>query len=92
MAVQKLSVSFDAELADAVREAAASTGGNLSSWLAEAAAARLRAEAVDEYLADFQRRHGPFTEAELAAADIELGYPPLEESMPRAPSFSTPAP
>lgn len=79
VAVQKLSVSFEADLADAVREAAAAAGGGLSSWLAEAAAARLRAEAIDEFLADYQRTHGAFTEAELTAADIELGYRQVDE-------------
>lgn len=78
--MQKLSVSFETDLADAVRQAAAATGGGLSSWLAEAAAARLRTEALDEFLADYQRTHGAFTEEELTAAEVELGYRPAESS------------
>jgi hypothetical protein len=75
-AVQKLSVSFETELADAVRVAAQASGAGLSGWLAEAAAARLRAESIDDFLADYQARHGAFSEAELAAAAADLGYPP----------------
>lgn len=72
--MQKLSVSFESDLADAVRQAASAAGGGLSGWLAEAAAARLRAEAIDTFLADYERTHGAFTEAELTAAEVELGY------------------
>ena len=72
--MQKLSVSFDSDLADAVRAAAQASGSGLSGWLAEAAAARLRGDAVDQYLTDYQDRHGAFTDAELAAADRKLGY------------------
>jgi hypothetical protein len=36
--VDKLSISFDPELGDAVRSAAAQAGKPVSSWLAEAAA------------------------------------------------------
>src|SRR3989442_6680811 len=41
--VDKLSVSFDPDLGDAVRAAAKRSGRGLSGWLAEAAGARLRA-------------------------------------------------
>lgn len=80
MPVKKLSVSFDAELADAVRTAAATSAGGVSGWLAEAAGARLRADAFDEFIEDWQRVHGYFTEEELAEADAELGYPAWEQS------------
>lgn len=42
MAVEKLSISFDAALAAAVRQAAESDGVGVSSWLADAAAAKVR--------------------------------------------------
>jgi hypothetical protein len=42
VAVKKLSVSFDAELADAIRAAAAEEGVSMSTWLASAAAAKAR--------------------------------------------------
>ncbi len=42
MAAEKLSISFDGELADAVRAAAAADGTTVSNWLAEAAQDRVR--------------------------------------------------
>jgi hypothetical protein len=71
--VDKMSVSFDAELGDAVRSAAAQAGKPLSAWLAEAAASKLRAEALAQFLAAWESEHGPFTAAELAQAERELG-------------------
>ena len=44
MKVDKLSISFDPELGDAVRAAAAEAGKPLSAWLADAAASKLRAD------------------------------------------------
>ena len=44
MKVDKMSVSLDPQLGDAVRSAASRAGKPLSSWLAEAAASKLRAE------------------------------------------------
>ncbi len=73
MKVDKLSVSFDPELGDAVRSAAAQAGKPLSAWLAEAAASKLRAEALAEFLADWQAEHGVLTAAEIARAERELG-------------------
>jgi len=68
-----MSISFDPELGDAVRAAAAETGKPLSSWLAEAAASKLRAEALAAFLADWQVEHGALTAAEIAEAEQELG-------------------
>lgn len=45
----------------------------LSSWLAEAAATKLRAEALEQYLDEWEREHGAFTTAELEQAERELG-------------------
>jgi hypothetical protein len=73
MKVDKLSVSFDPELGDAVRSAAAESGKPLSSWLAEAAGSKLRAEALAEFLNDWQGEHGIITADELARAEQELG-------------------
>ncbi len=73
MKVDKLSVSFDPELGDAVRSAAAQAGKPLSSWLAEAAASKLRAEALAEFLAGWEAEHGVLTAAEIARAEQELG-------------------
>jgi hypothetical protein len=71
--VDKMSISFDAGLGDAVREAARRAGKGLSSWLAEAASAQLRAEALAEFLDGWEREHGPLTPDELASAERELG-------------------
>jgi len=73
MKVDKISISFDPELGDAVRAAAAETGKPLSSWLAEAAASKLRAEALARFLEDWQAEHGALTPAEIAKAEQELG-------------------
>ena len=70
-----MSISFDADLGDAVRSAAAQAGKPLSSWLAEAAASKLRAEALAEFLAAWEAEHGALTAAEIARAEQELGMP-----------------
>ncbi|MDQ4104245.1 MAG: hypothetical protein M3186_11235 [Actinomycetota bacterium] len=68
-----MSISLEADLGDAVRDAARRTGKGLSSWLAEAASAKLRAEALEEFLDDWEHEHGPLTAAELERAERELG-------------------
>ena len=75
MKVDKLSVSFDPDLGDAVRVAARRSGKGMSGWLAEAAAARLRAEALAELLDEWAVTHGELTAEELAQATSELGLP-----------------
>ncbi len=75
MKVDKLSVSFDPDLGDAVRAAARQRGGGLSRWLADAATAKLRAEALAEFLDDWEAEHGAFTSTELRQAATELGLP-----------------
>ena len=71
--MDKISISFEAELGDEVRAAALKTGKGLSSWLAEAAAAKLRAEALAEFLDSWESKHGPLTATELRRAESELG-------------------
>jgi hypothetical protein len=71
--VDKMSISLEADLGDAVRDAARRAGKGLSSWLAEAAATKLRAEALEQYLDEWEREHGAFTAAELEQAERELG-------------------
>jgi hypothetical protein len=71
--VDKLSISFEPELGDAVRSAAAQAGKPVSSWLAEAAASKLRAEALAEFLAGWQAEHGALTAEEIGRAERELG-------------------
>jgi len=73
MKVDKLSISFDPELGDAVRSAAHHAGKPVSSWLAEAAASKLRAEALADFLAEWEAEHGVLTAVEIARAERELG-------------------
>jgi hypothetical protein len=71
--VDKLSVSFEPDLGDAVRSAAAQAGKPVSAWLAEAAASKLRAEALAKFLAGWEAEHGALTAEEIARAERELG-------------------
>jgi hypothetical protein len=82
MKVDKLSVSFAPDLGDEVRAAAKRSGRGLSGWLADAAAAQLRAEALADFLDDWEAEHGTLTAAELAQATADLGLPtgPTAES------------
>ncbi len=73
MKVDKLSVSFEPDLGDAVRSAAAQAGKPVSSWLAEAAASKLRAEALADFLANWEAEHGVLTTEDVARAERELG-------------------
>ena len=73
MKVDKMSISFDAALGDQVRDAARKGGTGLSSWLAGAAAARLRAGALEEFLDAWEKKHGTLSAAELSRAERELG-------------------
>ena len=84
MKVDKLSVSFDPDLGDAVRAAARRSGRGLSGWLAEAAAARLRSEALSDFLDTWEAEHGAFSAEELARATAELGIPPTAGPEPAA--------
>ena len=68
-----MSVSFEATLGDEIRRAAHAGGVGLSSWLAQAAAARLRADALREFLDTWETEHGALTPEELARAEAELG-------------------
>ena len=72
MKVDKLSVSFDPDLGDAVRDAAKRAGRGLSGWLAEAAEAKLRSEALGEFLDHWEAEHGALGPDQLAAAATEL--------------------
>ncbi len=68
-----MSISFAPELGDAVRSAAAQAGKPLSAWLAEAAASKLRAEALAAFVAAWETEHGALTPDEIARAERELG-------------------
>src|SRR5664280_194672 len=84
MKVDKLSVSFDPDLGDAVRAAARHSGGGVSRWLADAAAAKLRAEALSDFLDAWEAEHGSLTSAELSKAATELALPKPASTEPAA--------
>jgi hypothetical protein len=71
--VDKLSISLDPTLGDDVRAAAERSGVSVSAWLAQAAAAQLRKQALADFLASWQAKHGRITDAELAKARVEIG-------------------
>lgn len=73
MKVDKVSVSFPADLGDAIRVAADQSGQSLSAWLGAAAQAKLRSEALRAALEEYQADHGALTAEELARAEHELG-------------------
>ncbi len=68
-----MSVPFDAVLGDDVRRPARAAGVGLSSWLAGAAAAKLRVEALRGFLDAWEAEHGALTADELGRAEAELG-------------------
>jgi hypothetical protein len=72
--VDKMSISMDPQLGDDVRGAAERAGVSVSAWLAGAAAARLRKQALADFLSDWQTKHGKITADEVAKARTELGY------------------
>jgi hypothetical protein len=80
MKVDKMSISMGASLGDEVRKSARRSRQGLSSWLSEAAAARLRSEALAGYLEDWEYEHGALTADEIARAEAELGLPPSADS------------
>ena len=68
-----MSVSFARALGDRIRSAARRSGTGVSSWLA--GAARLRADALREFLDEWEAEHGAPTTDELRRAEAELDLP-----------------
>jgi hypothetical protein len=79
---EKRSISLPPDLARAVEEAARAEGTTFSAWLAQTAARRLKLEAGQRALAEWERENGPLTEAELAEgrarARVSLGRAPAD--------------
>lgn len=71
MAAEKLSISFDAELADAVRAAAADSDTTVSNWLADAAQDRVRQHHLRVALDSVWAEVGPLDDAEIDALVAE---------------------
>ncbi|MBK9179790.1 MAG: hypothetical protein IPM45_09515 [Acidimicrobiales bacterium] len=72
MAVKKLSVALDAEVAAQVVRAAERARVSVSAWLNHAAENELAVEAGLDAVRDWEADHGPLTPEELAAADALL--------------------
>jgi hypothetical protein len=70
--VDRLSVTMPPAIGAAVREAAARGGMSVSTWLAAAAAQRLRNELLGAALDLWEEEEGPFTDEELNAAASAL--------------------
>src|SRR5437867_1504161 len=68
MHVDRLSITLEPRLGAAVRKAAKRANVSLSTWIAEATAARVRNEALSDALDRWEADEGAFTSAELAAA------------------------
>jgi hypothetical protein len=71
--VDRFSVTMPPEIGAAVRKAAAQQGRSVSSWLADAAADRLRNELLGAALDAWEAEDGPFTQQELDEAAAALG-------------------
>jgi hypothetical protein len=76
MSAVKFSASMDETLLEQARQAADQQGTSLSSWLADAAADRLRIDALRGLVDEWETDHGQLTAEELAAADRALAPRP----------------
>ncbi|HVF15013.1 MAG TPA: hypothetical protein VM942_10460 [Acidimicrobiales bacterium] len=72
MSVEKMSVSFELGLGEAIRTSAEAAGSSVSAWLAAAARDRLRLEALGDAVAAWEHEFGPLSEAEVADAQSVL--------------------
>ncbi|HEY3356622.1 MAG TPA: hypothetical protein VGQ83_25450 [Polyangia bacterium] len=66
MTVSRFTISFDAELARAVRRA--SGRSPISAWLADAARRKLRVEGLLQAVREWEGEHGELQDAELRTA------------------------
>jgi uncharacterized protein (DUF1778 family) len=73
MPVERLTVSLESELADAVREAANAESLNVSAWMAQAAHRELASRGLRDVIAQWEIENGAFSEDELASARVKLG-------------------
>lgn len=69
MAVKKISVALDPDVAEAASAAAESHGTSLSAWLNDAARARLRIESGLAAVREWEQEEGELTAEERASAE-----------------------
>ncbi|TFV56259.1 hypothetical protein E4P41_16010 [Geodermatophilus sp. DF01-2] len=72
MAAEKFSASMDDALLADARADAEAEGLTLSSWLADAAADRLRLKALRQLVNDWEAEHGAISTAELDALENKV--------------------
>jgi predicted transcriptional regulator len=72
MAVKKLSIALDPDVAAAAAAAAETSGQSLSAWLNDAARTRLRVEDGLAAVAEWEAEQGRLTAEERATADRQL--------------------
>jgi len=72
MAVKKISVALDPDVAEAASSAAQAHGQSLSAWLNDAARGRLVLERGRVAVQQWQDEHGALTDEERASADVLL--------------------
>lgn len=72
MAAEKFSASMDDALLADARADAEAEGLTLSSWLADAAADRLRIKALRRLVDDWEAEHGAISTAELDALENKV--------------------
>ena len=70
--VERLTVSLESDLAEAVRDAAGADSTNVSAWLADAARRQLASRGLGDVVAEWEAKHGAFSDAELTTARRRL--------------------
>lgn len=80
MAVRKLSIALDEDVAEAASAAARQHGQSLSSWLNEAVAHALAVKDGLAAVAEWEAENGAFTDEEKAIAAAILDRRPLPSS------------
>jgi len=74
MVAERITISLDKQLAEALRQAAEDEGTNVSSWTSEAIRRTLNQRGLRAVIADWEAEHGAFTQEELDEAREELGW------------------
>lgn len=83
MAVKKLSVALDEDIADRAYSSAERLGLSLSAWLNRAAERALSIEAGLAAVAEWESENGELSDAELRAADAVLRGHGIARRSPR---------
>jgi len=89
MAVERFTVSIEAELASAVREAAGSDEQNVSAWLADAARRHLATRGLRDVISEWEGEHGAFSD--IVDASVALVASAQSRHHPAAVVTSDPA-